>query len=194
MPTLPGYASAPNNGLDACHLRHARGRTMRGDTEHVTTPVDDCADLRPDPGLYPELAAAGSLANALAQESGTTGATIVFAQAPGRSRLTSASTRAPHGHLDVTIGVVERWFVVSIWSRGVQMTAGRTQALDAVVAAATAWTSGASLTALHAACPFLEITELALAHERGPAAAVIEKWHQLRALGSTDERLRQTAD
>jgi hypothetical protein len=40
----------------------------------------------------------------------------------------------------------------------------------------------------------LEITELALAHERGPAAAVIEKWHQLRALGSTDERLRQTAD
>lgn len=121
----------------------------------------------------------------------------MFREAAGRSRLTSASVRARHGHFDVTIGAIERWFVVSIWSRGVQMTMGKTKTLDAVVAvvaAVAAWTPGAGLTDLHAACPFLETTDLALAPEQGPAAAVTEKWHQLRTRWSSDQRFRRTAD
>lgn len=160
----------------------------------MSTPAGNSEDHQPDPSLYPELIAAGSLANALAHEAGNTGVDVAFHGGAGRSRLTSASVRAPDGHIDVTIGAIERWFVVSIWSRGVALAAGKTAALDAVVVAAGAWTSGASLTSLHARCPFLEITDLALAHEQGPAVAVAEQWHQLRTGWASDERLRRTAE
>lgn len=124
--------------------------------------------MRADPGLYPELAAAGSLTDALAQAATRAGSTVEFHHPTNRERLICASVRNPRGVLSVNIGAIERWFIVSIWSRGVQLTMGKTKALDAVVAAAWAWTSGASLGDLHALCPFLEITDLALAHEQAP--------------------------
>lgn len=165
-----------------------------GDTEHVNLPAEHRPDLRPDPGLYPELAAAGSLAAALARAATNAGVALAFHQPTNRERLVCASVLVPRGVLSVNIGAIERWFIISIWSRGVQMTMGKTKGLDAVVTAAGAWTSGASLTDLHARCPFLEISDLALAHEQGPAAAVTENWHQLRTRWSADPRFRRTAD
>ncbi|MGW1105725.1 DUF6193 family natural product biosynthesis protein [Streptomyces sp. NPDC002540] len=44
--------------------------------------------------------------------------------------------------------------------------------------AAAAWHEGVALTELHAEAPFLEISALAAAHERGPGHAVAEKWRR----------------
>jgi hypothetical protein len=122
------------------------------------------------------------------------GVELVFDGPMNRERLICASVRIPRGVLSVNIGAVERGFIVSIWSRGVQLTSGTTKALEAVVTAAGTWSSGAGLTDLQAACPFLDISDLALAHEQGPEAAVTEKWHQLLTQWSSDEAFRRTAD
>jgi hypothetical protein len=156
--------------------------------------MPDRASLQADPGLYPELAAAGSLARALQQEARLAGSTVAFRSRPGREELVCASVHTAHGRLDVSIGAVERWFIVSIWLRGVQMTSGKTKALGDVVTAARALASGVSLLDLHATASFLRVSDLALAHERGPAEAVTTQWCQLRTRWAEDERFTLTAD
>jgi hypothetical protein len=59
--------------------------------------------------------------------------------------------------------------------------------LPEVCEAARAWHSGAGLAEIGARCSFLRIDGLALAHERGPAAAVACKWTLLRESWLADE-------
>ncbi|MFJ9100649.1 DUF6193 family natural product biosynthesis protein [Streptomyces sp. NPDC102405] len=133
--------------------------------------------------LYPDLAAAGSLAAALDQVAAELGVDLVTL--PGDwGPVVSASIAAlvpERLPLSVHIGAERRWFGVSGWSQGVELITGATPDLADVVRAGVAWGGeGKSLRELHAQLPFLHFSELAEAHERGPAAAVDVSWRLLR--------------
>jgi hypothetical protein len=147
--------------------------------------------------LYPELALHGQLARAiqaaaadLAVDLGTVAAND---RDPRRgARVDSAvPDREP---MNFNIGAVERWFLISGWSRGVQLVSGATPDLGEVVRAAAAWRQGASLSEIHEAAAFVDVDTMALAHERGPADAVAEHWRLLRIGWRSDDRFRFVAD
>jgi hypothetical protein len=148
----------------------------------VTVTEDDGGGqvLQPDGDLYPDLAAAGSLAAALARTAERMGVNLDIRPARDGSRLTCASIHTPRGHFGVNTGAVERWFITSLWWRGVELTRGHTKDLTAVVGAAETWASGASLADLCTAWPHLGLWEMAQAHERGPGDMVAVKWQRLR--------------
>lgn len=144
--------------------------------------------LQPDPELYPDLVAAGSLAAAVILAAEHAGLDLdVRSPVEGRERLICASILTPRGRFGINIGAVERWFITSLWSRGVELTRGSTKYLGDVVSAATRWACGASLSELCTAWPHLHLWELAQAHERGDAVAF--QWQQLRQHESASVRL-----
>ncbi|MFE0652509.1 DUF6193 family natural product biosynthesis protein [Streptomyces sp. NPDC059534] len=135
-----------------------------------------------DSDLYPDLAAAGSLAAALARLAAELGVDLTVV--PGdwgplvsAGIATSVPERKP---LSVHIGAESRWFGVSGWSRGVELITGATPDLADVVRAGAAWGRGGSLQELRAGLPFLHSSERAEAHERGPAAVVELQWRMMR--------------
>jgi Family of unknown function (DUF6193) len=148
----------------------------------VTVTEDD--GLRPAPApnrdLYPDLAAAGSLAAALTEAARRMAVEIGIRPPRNRNQLIAASIHTPRGRFGVSTGAVERWFITSLWRCGVELTRGNTKDLAAVVGAAATWAGGASLAELCAAWPHLGLWELAQAHERGPGDAVALKWQRLR--------------
>ena len=135
-----------------------------------------------DSDLYPDLAAAGSLAAALDQVAADLAVDLVTV--PGDwGPVVSAGIAAlvpERRPLSVHIGAESRWFGVSGWSQGIELITGATPDLADVVRAGVAWGEGKSLRELHAQLPFLHFSELAEAHERGPAAAVDVSWRLLR--------------
>ncbi|MFC1408605.1 DUF6193 family natural product biosynthesis protein [Streptacidiphilus sp. N1-12] len=143
-----------------------------------------------DSNLYPDVAAAGSLAVALEQLAA--GLDIRLVTVPGRPpSVHSAGIVASvpdRGPLFVHTGSQRRSFGVSGWSQGVQLITGDTADLGDVVKAGVAWGEGRSLRELHESLPFLGSSELAQAHERGPAAAVAVQWGLMReqAAGAPD--------
>ncbi|WP_313896956.1 DUF6193 family natural product biosynthesis protein [Streptomyces sp. GC420] len=135
-----------------------------------------------DSNLYPDLAAAGSLAAALEQAAAGLGVDLVTVPGdwgvPVSARIAaSVPDREP---LSVHIGAESRWFGVSGRSRGVELITGGTPDLDDVVRAGVAWGEGRTLRELQELQPFLQFSELAEAHERGPAAAVETQWCLMR--------------
>ncbi|MFD5465295.1 DUF6193 family natural product biosynthesis protein [Kitasatospora sp. NPDC127059] len=141
-----------------------------------------------NPDLYPDVAAAGSLAAAL--ESAAAELAVDITLVPGVWRgASSANIAAPAGTappgparrpLQVHLAVKERRFLVSGRSLGVEMITGGTADLRDVVRAAMAWGSGRNLRELRERFPFLASSELAEAHERGAAAVVGLQWGWLR--------------
>jgi hypothetical protein len=147
--------------------------------------------------LYPELAAHGRLAHAI-QAAATELALDLGTVAPdqrdprrGAHIDSSVPDRQPMG---IGIGAIERWFLVSGWSRGVELVGGATPDLGEVVRAADAWRHGASLSEIHETAPFIKVSTLARAHERGPADAVAEQWRLLRAGWGSEDRFRFVTD
>jgi hypothetical protein len=133
--------------------------------------------------LYPELVAAGSLAAALERTAAELGIDLgsVVAADPDPRRWAAVVAKSPDRKaMGVGLGAVERWFLVSAWSRGVQLVSGSTQDLPDVVHAAAAWREGATLHEIDAAATFVKISEMAFAHERGAGDAVELQWRQLR--------------
>jgi hypothetical protein len=93
--------------------------------------------LQPDPDLYPDLVAAGSLAAAVIRAAGRADLDRdVRSPVEGRERLICASISTPRGRFGINIGAVERWFIASLWLRGVERTLGSTKDLGDVVGAA----------------------------------------------------------
>ncbi|MEU0629288.1 DUF6193 family natural product biosynthesis protein [Streptomyces sp. NPDC005989] len=148
----------------------------------MTEPGPSRQHRQPDPELYPDVAAAGSLAAALAQcaaendldlgevRTSRDGSSLIYARVASRNpRLDEFS---------VNLGSAQRVFLVSAWGQGVNLTNGSTGALTEVAEAAAAWHEGVALAELHAEAPFLEISTFAAAHERGPEHAVAEKWRR----------------
>ncbi|WP_323379242.1 DUF6193 family natural product biosynthesis protein [Streptomyces durbertensis] len=88
----------------------------------------------------------------------------------------------------IHIGAESRWFIIDGWRQGVQLLSGSTSDLAELARAAAGWRSGARLREIEKVAPFIEVSELAEAHERGPAEAVTVRWRLLLA------DLRQEAD
>jgi hypothetical protein len=139
--------------------------------------------LAAEDALYRELAAHSQLAGAV-QAAAAELAIDLGTVAPGiRPRYdawvdSSMPDRKP---MEISIGADERRFRISGWSRGVQLVSGATADLREVLRAAAAWRRGASLDEIQQAAPSVEVSDLARAHERGPADAVAEQWRELRA-------------
>jgi hypothetical protein len=132
--------------------------------------------------LYPDLVAAGSLASALEHVAAGLGVELVvvpgsWGPSVSAGIVASVPEREP---LSVHIGARARWFGVSGWSQGVELVTGATSSLEEIVRAGVAWGEGGRLRELRELLPFLQFSELAEAHERGPAAAVDVKWRLLR--------------
>jgi hypothetical protein len=91
--------------------------------------------------LYPDLAAAGSLAAALDQVAADLGVDLVTV--PGDwGPVVSAGIAAlvpERRPLSVHIGAERRWFGVSGWSQGIELITGATPDLADVVRAGVAW-------------------------------------------------------
>jgi hypothetical protein len=147
--------------------------------------------------LYPELAAHGQLSRAIqaaANELAVDLGPVVSDESDPRRSARVGTTVPGREPMSIGIGVVERWFVITGWSRGVQLVSGATPDLAEVVRAAAAWRSGATLSEIQEAATFVNVSDLARAHERGPADAVAEKWRLLRLDWSSDDRFRYVFD
>ncbi|GAA2659201.1 hypothetical protein GCM10010400_16610 [Streptomyces aculeolatus] len=159
-------------------------------TSNATPPARQ-EPLPADASLYPDLASAGSLAGALETVAAELGLSLGRVLVDGSDPLRSAgveSTTADREVSWINLGSVERWFIFSGWSMGVQLVSGATQDLGEMARALEAWRNAMRLEEIREASPFVKVTELAKAHERGPAEAVAEKWRLLL------EGLRQESD
>ncbi|MFJ3537323.1 DUF6193 family natural product biosynthesis protein [Streptomyces sp. NPDC090109] len=134
---------------------------------------------------------AGSFAGALeavAADLGLSlGGVLVDASDPLRSAGVE-STVADRKACWIGLGSEERWFFFSGWSRGAQLVSGATRDLGEMARALEAWRKGLSLAEIREVSPFVEVGELAEAHEKGPAEAVALTWRRLV------EGLRQESD
>ncbi|MEV0582870.1 DUF6193 family natural product biosynthesis protein [Nonomuraea sp. NPDC050310] len=131
--------------------------------------------------LYPDVVAAGGLAEALTQAA--TGLDLGEIQKDPSDPWTwtgvpsLADGREPY---TINLGAEERWFIGQGWSRGAQLISGSTPSLAETARAANAWRRGRPLAEIRAAAPFIEVSDLAFAHERGPEHAVTVKWRLVR--------------
>ncbi|WP_406481255.1 DUF6193 family natural product biosynthesis protein [Streptomyces platensis] len=141
--------------------------------------------MTPDPAtdnlacLYPELGRNGTLQSTLqtAVHQAGYGLDVLPERAPGWWRC-GARVDGDSRTTNALLGIAERAFIVNFWERGVMMAKGTTTSLDAVVSAIGAWQSGATLARLRSACPFVDYSPLAEAHERGDA--VEAQWTSYR--------------
>ncbi|GAA4790159.1 hypothetical protein GCM10023329_47240 [Streptomyces sanyensis] len=135
-----------------------------------------------DSDLYPDLAAAGSLAAALGQLAAELGTDLTVVPGDWGPLVSAgiASSVPERKPLSVHIGAESRWFRVSGWSRGVELITGATPDLADVVRAGAAWGQGRSLRELRAELSFLRSSRRAEADERGPAAVVELQWRTMR--------------
>ncbi|MBR7829246.1 hypothetical protein KDK95_23260 [Actinospica sp. MGRD01-02] len=149
-----------------------------------TTPEDGWANLK-HPELYADLQAAGSLAAALEQTAAELQLDVGEIRPGSWGRLLSAHIgAAPELHrrpLEITSAANTRSFAFSGWSRGARLIDGWTADLRELARSAALWRSGATLTDIQRACPWTRASDLALAHERGPADAVTVMWELVRA-------------
>jgi hypothetical protein len=141
-----------------------------------------------DPDLYPDLAAAGSLAAAL--ELVAAELAVDVSVVPGDWETSVSAVSPPpvpfRRPLFIVLAAATRQFMVGGRSRGVELVRGSTSDLRDVVLAAVAWGEGRSLSELHELFPFLSSDELAMAHEIGPAAVVDLQWRLLREQAASE--------
>jgi hypothetical protein len=96
----------------------------------------------------------------------------------------------------IFIGSESRWFHINGKRQGVQLLSGSTPDLGELARAAAGWRAGAGLREIQKDAPFIEVSELAEAHERGPAEAVTVQWRllldTLRQKAQRDDLARRT--
>lgn len=133
---------------------------------------------RPVPVLYPDIASAGSLRNALHAEFDRAShlLSVLPEPAPGW-RYVGARVEDTRRRTSVVMGIDERVFIMEFWTTGVCMARGSTADLPAVAGAAHTWQSGSAVRELSAAWPFVSFSPLAEAHERGEAAEYTWRRH-----------------
>ncbi|MFC8176237.1 DUF6193 family natural product biosynthesis protein [Streptomyces sp. NPDC057325] len=143
------------------------------------------------PDLHPDLAAAGSLAAALSLAAARQGLDlgVVLSNDSDPPRAAGVASTAPDREpCWIFMGSESRWFNINGSHQGVRLLSGSTSDLSALVRAAAGWRNGAGLREIQGDAAFIEVSELAEAHERGPAEAVTVQWRLLL------EGLRQDAD
>lgn len=130
-----------------------------------------------DPGLYPDLVAAGGL-HAVLQEV-TRSAELSLGQIESSNGTSAAVINAARGRFSIYIGAEERIFIFEAWSRGTQMLSGATSSLATLASLAQAWSSGTRLEDLKKEWPSVCFGAIAEAVERDDAAgAVAIIWQQ----------------
>lgn len=142
-------------------------------------PTDDGHPLHAYAALYPEVAEAGSLRNALqaAVDREEPALAVELTSSPGW-RYVAAEVRADDRSAGVLMAGEERGFLVDCWARDVHMASGSTQDLAEAAGALRTWIQGAGVRGLVARWDFLRTWELAEAHERGEA--VPARWRMMR--------------
>lgn len=136
-----------------------------------------------DSELYPDVESAGSLAAALevvAVKLGVDLGSIVSSDSDPLGWAVVASIDAKRDPFSIMVGAVERWFIITGWSRGIELVSGATPDLGEVVKAASVWRHGGRLSEIQRTAPFVKISEKAYAHERGPADVVAVQWRLIR--------------
>ncbi|MGI8448243.1 MAG: DUF6193 family natural product biosynthesis protein [Streptosporangiaceae bacterium] len=143
----------------------------------------------PDPLLYPEIAAAGGLAVALSQTASSTGLDLHDVAGPeGPEHLRAAVIGTDRGYISVNTALLERWFLLDTWWRGVRLMWGKAADMNAVAGVAHAWQSGAPLREIQDRWPFISLDEKSEAHERGDADEVVRiQWHRLQTCSGHPE-------
>jgi hypothetical protein len=137
----------------------------------------------PDPaGLYPDVAAIGSLAAALqavAAERGLELGQVVAGQKRPLSSALIMSAAPGREALAVNAGADERCWAISGWGQGISLVSGTTQDLAEVARAGCLWRAGSALRDIERSVPFVQLTRLALAAEQGPEHVVATQWQSL---------------
>jgi hypothetical protein len=108
--------------------------------------------------------------------------------------LCGAELESEAGTVRLLLGSEERVVIAECWRRGVTLAGGSTPELLPVARAAEAFLRGDSLADLRDHHSFLTVSDLARAHERGPAEAVAEQWRRLRDRWGRDDRFPFVAD
>lgn len=149
-----------------------------------TTSEHGWADLA-DAEHYMDLQAAGSLAGALDRVAAELRLDVGDIRPNRNNPLLFADLgeapqicRAP---ISITSAALIRSFTINGWSRGAHLISGGTSDLRELVRAAAIWRSGAALADIRRECPWIKVSDLAFAHERGPADAVAVQWEHVRA-------------
>jgi Family of unknown function (DUF6193) len=129
------------------------------------------------PMFYPDVAAAGSLRNALQAELVHAGQALeaIPERSPGW-RYVGARVEDEQRQTSVLMGIQERVFLMEFWDQGVRMAWGNTDDLRAVTGAIVTWHAGSRVRDLGSAWPFVKFGPFAEAHERGEAAE--HEWQQ----------------
>ncbi|WP_441166465.1 DUF6193 family natural product biosynthesis protein [Micromonospora sp. L31] len=128
--------------------------------------------------IYPDVAAFGSLAaalHALAERDGLDLDGLTTEQA-GWINVGARVARADR-IASVVMASEVRAFSSQLWSKGVCLSGGATGNLGVTAGLLAFWCGGAMLAEVRERYPFMNVGELALAHERGTAVEV--KWRLL---------------
>ncbi|MFD6567522.1 DUF6193 family natural product biosynthesis protein [Micromonospora profundi] len=129
--------------------------------------------------IYPDVAAFGSLAAALraaAERDGLDLDGVTTARTPGWINVGARVARADR-IASVVMASEVRAFSSELWSKGVCLSGGTTGDLEMTARLLAFWCGGATLAEVRERYPFMNVGELALAHERGTAVEV--KWRLL---------------
>ncbi|MFB7911929.1 DUF6193 family natural product biosynthesis protein [Kitasatospora sp. NPDC056076] len=140
--------------------------------------------------LYPEVAAAGSVRDALQAAADRAGLELAveLTSSPGWRYVaakaeTETETGAEADGRSATVIIPrgeERVFLVDCWLGGIHMATGGALELADVAAVFHAWVRGSGVRELTARWPFLRTWDLAEAHERGEAEAVAARWRMMQ--------------
>ncbi|MFJ9776745.1 DUF6193 family natural product biosynthesis protein [Kitasatospora sp. NPDC101157] len=145
-----------------------------------TAPGDDTHPLHEYAQLYPEVARAGSVRDALQAAADRAGheLTVELTSSPGWRHV---AAKAETGARLATVSMLrarERTFALNCWTNGIHMASGSAQGLAEIAGAMHAWVrAGAGVRELTERWPFLRTWELAEAHERGEA--VPARWRMM---------------
>ncbi|GAA1079484.1 DUF6193 family natural product biosynthesis protein [Kitasatospora arboriphila] len=131
--------------------------------------------------LYPDLASGGGLAAVLQETAAELGLSLGDIDVDDRRPLTSARTNSENFTTWIDMSAVERRFFFGVWINGTKRVWGATDDVRELARAWAAWRSGMTAREIQAAAPFVEVAELAEAHERGPAEATALSWELLLA-------------
>jgi hypothetical protein len=151
--------------------------------------------MRAYAALYPEVARAGSLRNALQAVVDRAGhdLTVEPTSSPGW-RYVAARVAVRGRSAEVLMAQQTRAFSVDCWADGVHMATGDTADLSEAAGMMRSWVRGSRVRALVVRWPSLRTWELAEAHERGEAVPV--RWRRLReaAVRTRNAALRELVE
>jgi hypothetical protein len=150
------------------------------DTTLVTSTPGQREPTLPDPDLYPDLIAAGGLAEAIRHVAADLAIDLGDIPRNDWAPFLEAEIPSPtpdRSYIRVNIGKDKRRFILNGSLHSVPILRGSTSELTVLVKAAAGWQTGMTLRGIERIAPCLDISELDEAHERGPAEAVQARWN-----------------